>query len=56
MAKGTNFEIWAQLVLSDKDCERIREFFITDVGINPKTIIRNLHLTYYYSRRPIPEI
>lgn len=54
MKVTTSFEIWAQLMLSAKDCELIREFFLKEIGINPKLVIRNLHLTVYHARRPMP--
>jgi len=53
MTLQTNFEIWAQIILCDRDKERIRKFFVDEIGINQKTVIRRMHLSIYYARRPM---
>lgn len=45
------FEVWAQLLLSDKDCERLREFLVNRFSIKPKHIVRKMHITVYHARR-----
>lgn len=49
-------EIWAQLFLCDEDCARIRDFFVLEFGIKPRYVVRNMHITVYYARRPIPGV
>lgn len=49
-------EVWAQLFLCDKDRVRVRDFFINEFKIKPKSIIKKMHLTVYYSRRPMPGV
>lgn len=56
MTTTTKFEIWAQLILSSNDSDHIRNFCINELRIDPKKIIRNLHLTVYHSRRPMPGV
>jgi hypothetical protein len=48
-----NTEIWAQLYLNETDCKRIRDFFNNKIGIKSKYILRKMHLTVYYARRPL---
>lgn len=48
--------LWAQIFLSKNDCERIRRFFISDIGIREEYLIYRLHLTCYYSKVIFPEI
>jgi hypothetical protein len=47
-------EVWAQLFLSREDCSRIRDFFLSEFGIKPRYVIRNMHITVYHARRPMP--
>lgn len=54
--KERNTEIWAQLHLSSTDCSRLRDFVSSDAGIKKKYILRKMHLTVYYSRRPLPGV
>ena len=49
-------EIWAQLFLSENDCLRIRAFLISEFGLKPRCIVRNMHITLYHARRPVPGI
>ena len=49
-------EVWAQLVLSERDSDRIREFFVKECGIKAHRIVPNLHMTVYYARRPLPNL
>ena len=49
-----NTEVWAQLHLSSHDCFRLREFLAVDIGIRRKYILRDMHITVYYARRPLP--
>jgi len=48
-----NTEVWAQLYLSSHDCFRLREFLAVDIGIRRKYILRDMHITVYYTRRPL---
>ncbi len=48
-----NTEIWAQLHLSSQDCIRLRKFLIEDIGVKKKYILRKMHITVYYARRPL---
>ncbi|MGZ4033705.1 MAG: hypothetical protein ACXVPU_01350 [Bacteroidia bacterium] len=50
------FEIWAQFKVCDQDCERVRNFFISEIGLKRKFTIRNLHLTIYHARRPLENL
>jgi len=50
------FEIWAQIFLSKEDCERIKEFFVSEAGIKRDFVITNMHLTFYHSQVLIPEL
>ena len=51
-----NFEVWAQLFLSENDCERVRSFLIDHEGIRPKHVMKRLHITVYHARRPMPAL
>ena len=46
-------EVWAQLVLAEEDCRRIRDFFTLELGIKSRFIVRNMHITVYHARRPM---
>jgi hypothetical protein len=46
-------EIWAQFVLSQEDCFRIRDFFILEMGIKQRFVVSNMHITVYHARRPM---
>jgi hypothetical protein len=52
--KQSTFEVWAQLLLSDADCERLREFSIQTLGIKPRHVVKRMHITVYHARRPMP--
>lgn len=52
--KEHNTEVWAQLFLCEEDCARIQVFFTTAFGIKPKHIVKNMHITVYHARRPLP--
>lgn len=54
--KKHKFEIWAQLFLCEKDCLRIREFFITKFNIKSRYVVRKMHVTVYHSRRAMPGV
>lgn len=49
-------EVWAQLSLCKADVERIREFLVLDFGIREQRIVRHMHITVYYARRPMPGV
>ena len=49
-------EVWAQLFLSKEDCSRIHDFFVSEFDIKPRSIVRNMHITVYHARRPIPGV
>lgn len=51
--KRPNTEVWAQLILSVPDRDRISDFFIREFGISRSKIVQRMHLTVYYSRRPM---
>lgn len=55
-AKGETTEVWAQLFLCDEDCSRIRDFFVSELGIKPRRVVRNMHITVYHARRPMPGV
>lgn len=44
-------EVWAQLILSVTDRDRISDFFIWEFGIPRSKIVRRMHLTIYHARR-----
>ena len=54
--KGHTTEVWAQLLLSESDRSRIQDFLVSAVGVKPSRVVRNMHLTVYYARRPIPGV
>lgn len=56
LSKRQTTEVWAQLFLSQNDCSRIRDFFVSELGIKPRFVIRNMHITVYHSRRPMPGV
>lgn len=47
-------EVWAQLFLRDQDQEKLKQFFIETLGIKERFIVKNMHITVYHSRRPMP--
>ncbi len=47
-------EVWALLFLSRRDSQRIRRFFVREIGVNPQCVQRNLHLTVYHAARRLP--
>lgn len=49
-------EVWAQLHLCASDCERLREFFISVMGVPATKVLRHMHLTVYHARRPMPGV
>lgn len=49
-------EVWAQLFLCEEDRDRIHEFFVSEFGVRARCIIRNMHLTVYHARRPMPGV
>jgi hypothetical protein len=49
-------EIWAQLCLCEKDHARIRDFLVSEFGIKPRYIVKNMHITVYHARRPMPGV
>lgn len=53
MEKEHKFEIWCQLILSQKSQKDIYNFFSRSYYIDSKFLIKNLHLTVYHSRRPM---
>ena len=52
----SQFEIWAQMNVSKKSVEEIRYFFRSEWKIPLDYLLSNLHLTVYYSRRPLPDL
>lgn len=49
-------EIWAQLVLATKDRDRIAKFLIEEFGVKERSIVKQMHMTVYHARRPLPRI
>lgn len=52
----SQFEIWAQLNVSNKSIKEIHQFFRSEWKIPDEYLIKNLHLTIYYGRRPLPNL
>ena len=52
-SKPARFEVWAQLFLCAEDCDRTRHFFVSELGIKPKFVVRRPHITVYHARRPM---
>ncbi|RFM30945.1 hypothetical protein DXN04_31960 [Chitinophaga silvisoli] len=52
----SKFEVWADFRVSRKSEEEIFNFFRFECGLDPEVIVRNMHLTIYHSRRPMPAI
>lgn len=44
------------LFLSKRDAHRIRRFFISEIGVKPRFVLRNLHITVYHAGRNMPGI
>jgi hypothetical protein len=51
-----NTEVLAQLHLSSNDCNRLRDFLAIEIGVKRKYILRDMHITVYYARRPLPRL
>jgi hypothetical protein len=49
-------EVWAQLFLCDEDRARVHDFFVKEFGIKPRCVVRNMHITVYHARRPMPGV
>lgn len=49
-------EVWAQLFLCREDCARIRDFFVSELGVEPSCVVRRMHITVYDARRPMPGV
>lgn len=49
-------EVWARLTLSSEDCARVRSFFRSEFGVTARHMVRNMHLTVYHARRPMPGV
>jgi hypothetical protein len=47
---GSSTEVWAQLILCDKDRARVHEFLSTGFGIIPRSIAHTFHITLYRGR------
>lgn len=56
LTKRIKTEIWAKLILSREDRTRIHDFLVSEFGIDPRCVVRNMHITVYHARRPIPEL
>lgn len=54
--KAHTTEIWAQLFLCERDRARIHDFFVTEFDVKSRYVIRNMHITVYHARRPIPGV
>jgi hypothetical protein len=52
----SQFKICAYLKVAKKSVDIIHAFFYEEFGIARKHLISNMHLTVYYSRRPMPMI
>lgn len=52
----SQFEVWADFKVSRKSEQEIFNFFRFEWGVASEVIRRNLHLTIYHSRRPMPKI
>ena len=51
-SKPTIF-VWAQLLLCKEDQEQVHSV-LTDLGVPARFLVRNLHITVYHARRPMP--
>lgn len=47
-------DVWAQLYLREKDRLRIRDHFIKKLKIKSRYIVKKMHISVYYARRPMP--
>jgi hypothetical protein len=54
--KAHTIEVWAQLLLCDQDCARIRDFFVSEFGLKRSSVVRRMHITVYHARRPMPGV
>jgi hypothetical protein len=49
-------EIWAQLVLCEKDRDLISDFLISEFKVPRRSVVNQMHLSVYHSRRPMPGV
>lgn len=49
-------EVWAQLFLCEEDRVRVHDFFVSEFGIKPRCVVRNMHITVHHARRPMPGV
>lgn len=49
-------EVWAQLVLSKDDQERIHSFLVNEYGVRSSAVVKHMHVTIYHARRPLPGV
>ncbi|MCY4046567.1 MAG: hypothetical protein OXF42_00430 [Candidatus Dadabacteria bacterium] len=49
--KSHTHEVWASLILCDRDQKRIKKFLVSDFGLKEKSVVKEMHLTVYHSRR-----
>jgi hypothetical protein len=49
-------EVWAELVLSVADRNRVRRFLTREFEVERDSIVSRMHLTVYYSRRPMHDV
>jgi hypothetical protein len=52
----SNTVVWAKLLLSGTDCDRVRSLLVTECGVAPRLVIKRMHITVYHARRPLPGI
>lgn len=50
---GHRTDVWAQLLLSGRDVQRVQQFFVDTIGARPHRLIPTPHLTVYHARRPM---
>ncbi|MBC5794865.1 hypothetical protein H5968_06820 [Sphaerospermopsis sp. LEGE 00249] len=50
------FEVWSQLWLSHEDRDRIQDFFTSEIGVKPRFVVKNMHITVYHARRMLPDL
>ena len=53
-AKHHEIEVWASLMLSDSDCVRVRDFFVSRFRLKARVVVPKMHITVYHARRLLP--
>lgn len=56
MKRRSAVEIWAQLLLCDRDCRRVIDFFKSEFAISQDHVAERSHITVYHARAEMPGV